>query len=103
MPLTKGDIAAFARRVRLQGYNLFRPHFLDSGLMDNAKPSEAFDPVALDNFDYLVTACLKDNGIYLYLDAMTRPGGWSHGNGWDGDGVNRKATLYIDDGARQLR
>jgi hypothetical protein len=99
-PLTKDDIAAFARRVRLQGYNLFRPHFLDSALMEHAKPGEPFDPVALDQFDWLV-ACLKDNGIYLYLDAMTRPGGWSHGGGWDGDGVNRKVTLYVDEGARQ--
>jgi hypothetical protein len=100
-PLTKEDIAEFVRRMRLQGYNLFRPHFLDAALMENAAPDQEFDPVALDRFDYLVH-CLKQNGIYLYLDAATRTGSWSHGGGWGGDGQDHKTGIYYDPAIRDL-
>ena len=100
-PLAKEDIDEFVRRIRLQGYNIFRPHFLDVALMANASQEGDFDPDALDLFEYMVH-CLKQNGIYLYLDAATRTGGWSHGDGWGGDGRDHKALIYFDQGVRDL-
>ena len=78
---TKEEIRRWAEMVRRQGYNLVRPHFLDHYLTGKSANDLEFDPEALDRFDYLV-ACLKENGIYIYLDAMTSWRGYKAGPGW---------------------
>jgi hypothetical protein len=78
---SKDDIRRWCASVRRQGYNLVRPHFLDHYLTGASATDLAFDPEAVDRFDYLV-ACLKENGIYLYLDAMTSWRGYDAGPGW---------------------
>lgn len=78
---SKEEIRHWCECVRRQGYNLVRPHFLDHYLTGTSARNLEFDPEALDRFDYLV-ACLKENGIYLYLDAMTSWRGYNAGPGW---------------------
>jgi hypothetical protein len=99
VPVTKEDIAAFVVRMRKQGYNLFRSHFLDAQLMQWSKDKLKPDPAALDRFDWLLHCC-KENGIYLYFDAATRPGAMSPGTGWGGDGRDHKMLIYVDEGVR---
>lgn len=74
----KDRLMDYARELRKNGYNMVRTHFLDQGLMRNAKADLDFDMELLDRFDYFVY-CMKENGIYLNFDAMTswlgyRPG-----------------------------
>jgi hypothetical protein len=95
VPVTKQDIAAYVVRMRKQGYNLFRNHFLDSQLMQYATEKLKPDPAALDRFDWFVHCC-KENGIYLYFDAATRTGAMSPGPGWAGDGRDHKMLMYVD-------
>ena len=66
----KESIRRWTAAIRRQGYNTLPPAF-SRQLPDDRQPRDlVFDPVALDRFDYLV-GCLKENGIYLYFDAMT--------------------------------
>lgn len=98
----KKEIEAYAKLIRRQGYNLYRPHFLDFFLMAKADGDFNFDPVNLDKFDYLVS-CLKKEGIYLYLDAMTGWSGFLKGSDWDWQkkGLpNYKNLLFADETAR---
>jgi hypothetical protein len=99
---TKPAIRAWAESVRRQGYNLVRPHFLDHYLTGASRNDLEFDPEALDRFDYLV-ACLKDNGIYLYLDAMTSWRGYKAGPGWSpqAKAAGFKSRIYFDEAVRE--
>jgi hypothetical protein len=98
---TKEAIRQWAEAVRRQGYNLVRPHFLDHYLTGTSTTDLEFDPEALDRFDYLV-ACLKENGIYLYLDAMTSWRGYNAGPGWAPEAHKTafKGRIYFDDTVR---
>jgi len=98
----KKEIEEYAKLIRRQGYNFYRPHFLDFFLMANAKGDFIFDPVSLDQFDYLVS-CLKKEGVYLYLDAMSGWSGFLKGSDWDWQkkGLpNYKNLLFADETAR---
>jgi hypothetical protein len=94
-------IRQWAEAVRRQGYNLVRPHFLDHYLTGASKTDLEFDPVALDRFEYLV-ACLKENGIYLYLDAMTSWRGYKAGSGWSAQATAArfKSRIFYDQTVR---
>lgn len=98
----KAAIRAWAESVRRQGYNLVRPHFLDHYLTGASKTDLEFDPEALDRFDYMV-ACLKDNGIYLYLDAMTSWRGYKAGPGWskEANAARFKNRIFFDESVRE--
>ena len=98
---TKPAIRAWAESVRRQGYNMVRPHFLDHYLTGASKADLEFDPEALDRFDYMV-ACLKDNGIYLYFDAMTSWRGYKAVPGWSpqANAARFKSRIFFDDAVR---
>ena len=99
---TKPAIRAWAESVRRQGYNMVRPHFLDHYLTGASKTDLEFDPEALDRFDYMV-ACLKDNGIYLYLDAMTSWRGYKAVPGWSPQAKEArfKSRIFFDETVRE--
>ena len=90
---SKKDIEEFADGVARQGYNMLRLHGNDRFLLgfkvhdyplrsvaQAGIPQRAedfsFDPGNVDRFDYLF-ACLKKNGIYVNLDLMTSPTGYT--------------------------
>ncbi len=69
----------FARRLAKMGVNLVRFHQLDSewhtpnifGTVKGKRYTNGhLDPVCMEKLDYLVY-CLKEEGIYLYLDMIT--------------------------------
>jgi len=76
-----------ARRLAKFGVNMVRTHQMDAEWatpnifqFNRVKPKDdtrSFDPESMDRLDYLVY-CLKQEGIYLYLDMLTyrqfRPG-----------------------------
>lgn len=99
---TKAQIETCAEHIRLQGYNLVRPHFLDHALTRDVKDDLEFNPDVLDRFDYFVK-CLKDRGIYLYLDAMTSWKGYTKVPAWTpaAGAVDLKSRMYADPAARE--
>lgn len=98
---SKADIEAYAERIRRQGYNLVRPHFLDHALTRSATQDLEFNPDILDRFDYFVK-CLKDRGIYLYLDAVTSWKGYTKAPAWtpEATAVDLKSRMYGDPAAK---
>ncbi len=100
---TKEKIAAYAAELRRNGYNMVRDHFLDTVLVFDSKKDKELDPVWLDRFDYYVY-CLKQNGVYLNIDAMTSWVGYSKGNPWDGRQLRNsggfKFSIHFDPEAR---
>ncbi|HBE04744.1 MAG TPA: hypothetical protein DC049_20035 [Spirochaetia bacterium] len=96
------EAAKLAGLIRRQGYNMVRLHFLDSYLMLDAKDDFAFNPVNYDRFQYFFKA-LKDNGIYVYLDAMTSWSGYSKESAWSkaGKDLDFKRRIFIDEKTRQ--
>ena len=64
---TPEEIEAFADQVARSGYNMLRPHYLDSMLTWGYKPGVGYDSHVIDLWDRLVAA-LKNHGIYLFLD-----------------------------------
>ena len=76
-----------ARRLAKFGLNMMRTHQMDAEWAtpnlfqaNRARPKDhtrAFDPESIDRLDYLIY-CLKQEGIYIYLDLLTyrqfRPG-----------------------------
>jgi hypothetical protein len=99
---TKAEIEAYADHIRMQGYNLVRPHFLDHALTSGATQDLEFNADVLVRFDYFVK-CLKDRGIYLYLDAMTSWKGYTKAPAWteEANAVHLKERMYVDPAARE--
>jgi len=104
----------FARRLAQSGCNIVRLHQLDAEWgnpnifaftrgkrVDNTR---SFDPESMDRLDYLIH-CLKEQGIYIYLDMMT------YRKFKEGDGVVDAGILYdlakpwclIDDHLKMLQ
>ena len=98
---SKEEIDAYAERIRRQGYNIVRPHFLDSALTDGAREDMEFNAEFLDRFEYFVS-CLKRRGIYLYLDAMTSWKGYTKAKTWSKEGmaVKFKQRIYVEEAVR---
>ncbi len=67
---TPEEIREYARQVRLNGYNCFRPHFLDDMLMVGSSEDNVLNPQQLDRWDRL-SAELRAQGVYLYFDIST--------------------------------
>ncbi len=69
-----------ARRLAKFGVNIVRTHQMDAEWatpnifqLNRARPKDntrSFDPESIDRLDYLIY-CLKEQGIYLYLDMLT--------------------------------
>ncbi len=106
---TKADIQAFAKQLRLQGYNMVRLHFLDAVLMSKAKNNLEFNPTMQDQLDYLVYE-LKKNGVYINWDVMSSRIGYESGDPWgpeynkyirEHDKRNFKTQIYYDNRVRE--
>lgn len=65
---------AYARQLRLHGYNLARFHFVENVLMAGRTRDFDFDPVQVDRFHYFLSA-LKREGISWMMDGLTSPNG----------------------------
>ncbi len=96
-----------ARRLAKYGLNMMRTHQMDSEWAtpsifqaNRAKPKDntrTFDPLSTDRLDYLIY-CLKQEGIYTYLDLLTYRQ-FRHGDGVDavaGLGQAAKPYTYFD-------
>jgi hypothetical protein len=66
---TPEEIDGFAEQVARAGYNILRPHYLDS-LLRRGGQGDDLNPKALDAWDHLAAA-LKARGVYLFLDIST--------------------------------
>ncbi len=97
--LTHAEIEELAEQIRLRGMNVVRMHFLDSALCGlaglpksgkdrlkinevkfGATPEELpIDPAQLDRYDWFVK-CLRDRGIYLFIDIVSHHSGWTNGS-----------------------
>lgn len=86
-------IAEYVKELKNNGYNMTRLHFLDTVLMRDAKADCDFNPALLDEFDYFVY-CLKENGIYLNLDAMSSWTGYTPLSPWDSKVVGKSDFKY---------
>jgi hypothetical protein len=96
-----------ARRLAKFGCNLMRTHQMDAEWatpnifqFNRARPKDhtrTFDPQSIDRLDYLIH-CLKEQGIYIYLDMLTyrqfRPG--DEVDAVDELGQAAKAYTYFD-------
>jgi hypothetical protein len=68
----KEDVANQAKRIAALGYNLVRLHHHDSdwvspNVFEKGATTQKLDDAALDSLDWWVK-CLKDEGIYVWLD-----------------------------------
>ena len=99
-PLDKEGIKEYVRLAARQGYNMFRAHFLDMYLMWEAEQNLEFNPVRLDKFEYLVK-CMKDEGLYLSMDAMSAPSGYFKRKNWNYNGIGMGKHLLFDNQARE--
>ena len=105
-PETDEEIAAYARQVRLAGYNCFRPHFLDHMLMIGATADLEPNPAQLARWDRLV-AELKKQGVYLYIDINTSWAAFhaseSREANWSAEARDHrlKTRIYYEDAARE--
>ncbi len=68
------DIDAYARQLRLHGYNMARLPRIEQLLMRNREKDFDFDPEQLDRFFYLLAA-LKREGIYWLMYGLSTPRG----------------------------
>jgi len=66
---TPEEIDNFAEQIARGGYNILRPHYLDSILRRGAQGDD-LNPKQLDLWDHFV-ADLKTRGVYLFFDIST--------------------------------
>ncbi|PAW79475.1 MAG: hypothetical protein B9S32_02750 [Verrucomicrobia bacterium Tous-C9LFEB] len=96
------EIERFAQQASRAGYNLCRPHFLDIFLMKDSAKDLDFNPKQLDRWDRL-SAALKKQGIYFYIDASTSWAAYyAMANPWGKESHAKllKSRLYYDEAAR---
>lgn len=92
----------YAVELRRQGYNMIRFHYIDDVIMSKDEDFE-FNPTVQDQFDYLVY-CMKQQGIYACVDAMSRRNGYSAGYAWGPatpETPNYKRDMYFDPKVRE--
>ena len=92
IPADKKKIEAFADALMAQGYNMIRFHGINGFLMSRGRwdgklyddpATIPFLPEHEDSFHYLLY-CLKQRGIYVYLDLATFSSGWTTADIWGG-------------------
>ena len=92
IPADKEKIEAFADALAAQGYNMIRFHGINGFLISrNRWDGKLYDdPETIpfikeneDRFHYLLF-CLKQRGIYVYLDLATFSSGWTTASIWGG-------------------
>ncbi len=97
-------LEAWVDELARNGYNMIRPHFLDEGLMLEAKAPLEFNEKVWDNFEYLVHLC-KQRGIYIMFDAMTSWIGYTPGSIWSQEGRDSlrsiKYRIAVDPAIRE--
>ncbi len=104
---TPEEIERLAAQAARAGYNMCRPHFLDSFLMDGNKRMDGteqdleLDPRQLDRWDRFAAA-LKKHGVYLYLDVTTSWAAYYGVNTWTAAAHAKKlkTRVYYDPVAR---
>lgn len=99
---TPEEIDRFALQASRAGYNLCRPHFLDIFLMKDSTKDLDFNAKQLDLWDRL-SAALKKQGVYLYIDASTSWAAYyamAHPWGKESHEKRLKSRLYYDEAAR---
>lgn len=107
-PERKKAMDAYADAIVRQGYNLVRLHFVDLALIYGhaasidplpQKPEEIpFKEDAVDLFNYMMFS-FKQRGIYVTLDLMTSPSGYTLRDPWNAklDGGRQfRQMMYID-------
>ena len=94
-------IDRFVREIRRQGYNMYRIHMPNMALGNLEQGKVKLKPEELDLLDYLVGA-LKRNGIYLMIDALGGPTGYSGANRWlVGGTMEHRYTMYFNEESRK--
>lgn len=92
IPADRKKLEAFAGALAAQGYNMIRFHGINGFLMSRGKWDGKLydDPATIpfiteheDSFHYLLY-CLKQRGIYVYLDLATFSSGWTTADIWGG-------------------
>lgn len=99
----KQTTEAFARQLKMQGYNMIRFHYLDATMMEGSQEDCRLNPKTLDRFDYLIY-CMKRNGIYANIDFMASRIGYAHGNSWTvkpGDKRQFKLDIFFQPSVRE--
>lgn len=70
---SRGNVKKQAKRISALGFNLVRIHHFDSPWVNpnifgkDAVDTQTLDPASLDKLDWWIK-CLKDEGIYIWLD-----------------------------------
>ncbi|MBR0459721.1 MAG: beta-galactosidase [Victivallales bacterium] len=97
-------VEAWVDEIARNGYNMIRPHFLDAGLLTDAKVPLEFNEKVWDNFEYAISLCRK-RGIYILFDAMTSWLGYTPGQIWNEAGRDPlksfKWRIFFDPAVRE--
>lgn len=76
---SRDNVKQQAKRISAMGFNLVRIHHHDSPWVNpnifgkNAADTQTLDPASLDKLDWWIK-CLKDEGIYVWLDLHAQRG-----------------------------
>ncbi|MFA7343109.1 MAG: hypothetical protein WC003_02280 [Terrimicrobiaceae bacterium] len=100
---TQEQIDAYADQVVRAGYNIYRPHFLDTWLMRGSERDFELNPQRLDIWDRL-QAALKQRGVYLFFDATTSWLMYSRIAPWSPEAKNvplYQVTMNWDDAGKE--
>ncbi|MHB1158276.1 MAG: hypothetical protein ACYC26_15740 [Phycisphaerales bacterium] len=99
---TDQQLEQLAEQLARGGYNAFRPHMLDAGLMYGSTEDLIFNPKYLDRWDRL-SAILKKHGIYLYLDLTSSQTMFRPVLPWtpEGRAIDMKILTYFDPEAQE--
>ncbi len=99
---TREQIDRYVDELVRHGYNMTRGHGIDTFLMKDAEKDGVLNPEHLDRFDYFVHR-LKEKGIYLNFDAMTKWTGYTTLSPWSDKADPLKSfkfTIHFDESVR---
>lgn len=100
--ITPEKAERFADQIAREGYNIYRPQYLELSLMQGSHEDGMFNPEQLDRWD-LLAAALKKRGVYLCLDLMAYDGSYyalSNPWGQEASAKRLRSRLYYDGEAR---
>ncbi len=118
--MTHAEMEELAEQIRLRGMNVVRMHFLDKALCSlaglpkqgkerlklsevklGATPEELpIDLAFLDRYDWFVK-CLRERGIYLFVDIVSNNAGWTNASMQPAMRENFRYGLFISDQYRK--